>query len=390
MEHVHRQEVSAIYTLMHKDTPVAVFSAGENTSSLRAEKECVNAVDIVDRELYGKIVGGMQLQEFLELRKAPKQRAHIEELFRRLNVDLLSNFLNASYGLSLNDTVWVKPDGAGANWACANLYRNDFSDMIAQCAFSGTGLHPDRFPCFSPEFTTDGMLPKCWVREGDKVLLLKGSTEEMNCKNSGFEPYAEYYASKVAERMGFYPYVDYDLRYVNGSLASSCVLFTSEDVAYVSMDRELRRLLLTDDEYECVLERDHLMEAYKDITFFDCLICNPDRHPGNFGLLKRTDDCSVIGLSPIFDNGMSLGALWVYDNYAGEDIVAYTGHGGPLLFGGRSYVEIGRLFADSRRREAAERLIGWTIPKHPSHNWPDWKYEAMNELLQHQIKAILA
>jgi len=47
------------------------------------------------------------------------------------------------------------------------------------------------------------------------------------------------------------------------------------------------------------------------------------------------------------------------------------------------------LFLNDRRRAALERLRGWTIPKHPKYNWPEWKYEAMNELLQHQVREIL-
>lgn len=102
-----------------------------------------------------------------------------------------------------------------------------------------------------------------------------------------------------------------------------------------------------------------------------------------------TFELVTVGLSPIFDNGRGLGSMWVRDNYDKDSIVEYTAKEGPRLFDGRGYVSVGRLYLNERRRAALERLKGWTIPKHSLYNWPDWKYEAMNELLQHQVRHIL-
>ena len=45
----------------------------------------------------------------------------------------------------------------------------------------------------SPEFTTDGALPKAWRRIDNSVFLFKGSTAYLKASNGGNEPYSEYY-----------------------------------------------------------------------------------------------------------------------------------------------------------------------------------------------------
>lgn len=378
------------YSLMNKDVCVAEFSLVEEENEYGAPVSNIEELRIFERNLYFSIVGAVGLKEFLLDRKAPKHRRHIEELFHYLDMKSLTNFLSISYGLSLNDSVWVRPQDVALKWRDVNAYDNKFSEVIAHYAFSGAGFGGLQLRATSPEYTTDGALPKCWIRDPDGTIKLqKGSSSDLGFRNSGFEPCAEFYAAHVAKQLRLYPFVDYDVRKVDGKLSSICGLFTSENTAYVSMAKELCRLSMVAEGYPEVLKKHSLGESYKDLIFFDCLICNPDRHLGNFGLLKRSVDYRVVGLSPIFDNGMGLGSLWVKDNYDGDDIIAYTGKEGPRLFGGRGYIPVGRSYADDRRRAAAERLRGWTIPKHPLYNWPDWKYDAMNELLQHQVREIL-
>ena len=80
----------------------------------------------------------------------------------------------------------------------------------------------------SPEFTTNGMLPKCWRRVSGKVYLYKDGTE--GASNTGFEPYSEFYAAQVAQAMGINA-IPYNLSKWKGRLCSTCELFTSKDVS---------------------------------------------------------------------------------------------------------------------------------------------------------------
>ena len=63
---------------------------------------------------------------------------------------------------------------------------------------------------------------------------------------------------------------------------------------------------------------------------------------------------------------------------------------GPCLQPDFGFIDTGKALLNEQRRAAIERLRNWEIPKHPMYNFPAEKYEAMNDLLQHQIKKILS
>ena len=66
--------------------------------------------------------------------------------------------------------------------------------------------------------------------EGDGIYLYKGGTE--GAANTGNEPYSEYYACQIADKMGI-SCVQYDLENWKGILASKCRLFTDIDTSFV-------------------------------------------------------------------------------------------------------------------------------------------------------------
>lgn len=379
------------WELFNKNERIASFTLGQVVQSgfedLSSGMYKPANLRVHHQSLYSRIVGAQSLEGFLASRKAPKQRAHIQALFGYLNLDDLRNFLNISYGLSMIDTIWVRPVGLLATWEDVNLFDNNFSDVVAHYAFTGSGFQGLQLAGTSPEYGTDGALPKCWIRDTNgEVKLLKGSTAQLGFRNSGFEPHAEYYASQIAKRMSYYPYVEYDVVNMKGGISSLCPLFTSKELAYISMAKELATRGRPWTEYLSVLADNSLGESYRDLLFFDCVICNTDRHLGNFGLVTDTTSYGTVSLSPIFDNGESLGHLWMPDN--ADSILEYASHLGPKLMS-ESFVTVGRQLLNERRRAALERLKGWTVPKHTRYNWPELKYEAMNDLVQHQIKQIL-
>src|SRR5699024_5503125 len=79
----------------------------------------------------------------------------------------------------------------------------------------------------SPEFGTDGRFAKCWVRDADGIRLYKAGSNTFE-----MEPISEYLASQLA--MAFCKdAVHYDLTFYHGKLASTCALFTSEEIGLV-------------------------------------------------------------------------------------------------------------------------------------------------------------
>lgn len=372
-----------VYTLMNKDTPIADITFGESDNLVGGALKSISNIRIRNPVLYDACIGKCSLMRFLESRKAPKHRAHIQKMFSYLDFSDITVFLDITKGLSMIDTLWVRGADEDTPWESVSLFRNEFNDVIAHYAFEGTGVFGQQFLTTSPEYTTDGMLPKMWKREGDMVCLYKGVSS--GASNAGREAVAEYYASEIVRRFNGHPYVKYDVLERNGKQMSKCEAFTSESVAYVSMAR-MMGVLGADDPFS-VIRRFSMADQWKAMTLFDCLICNTDRHLGNFGVLADTETYTPISLSPIFDDGLGCGVYW---NIGHPPIWEEADVNAPHpLYPQYTYTQLGRLVLTDGLRPCVERLKGWTIPKHPLCNYSDSHYQALNEMLQHQVRNIL-
>ena len=115
-----------------------------------------------------------------------------------------------------------------------HLYENPFSNALVALAFTGYGSNLRSSLRSSPEFTTNGVLPKCWRRVDGKVTLYKGAT--IGAFDTRSEPYSEFFAVQVAAAMGIRA-VPYGLSKWKGVLCSACELFTSIDVDYLPVGR---------------------------------------------------------------------------------------------------------------------------------------------------------
>ena len=54
-------------------------------------------------------------------------------------------------------------------------------------------------------------------------------------------------------------------------------------------------------------------ETFEDLMLFDALICNKDRHLGNFGMIVDNNTNKILRAAPIFDNGFSMMNFLTYD-----------------------------------------------------------------------------
>ena len=63
-------------------------------------------------------------------------------------------------------------------------------------------------------------------------------------------------------------------------------------------------------------------------VIFDFIICNSDRHLRNIGLLFNSDTYEVIGLAPIFDNGVGMLSYYIL----GDDLEKYLKDYIPKLY----------------------------------------------------------
>lgn len=146
------------YILMNKDLPLTSFH-------LRDIGEWHFELSDI-RALSGSPYAEEHCLESLLYRRAPdKNREYLEKLLKYVKINGISEYLYITHGLSLNDTLWFKPADApqDVNWQTVNLYDNEFDEIIAHFTLCGQGLAGSYTKPISPEFGTNGMLPKCWA-----------------------------------------------------------------------------------------------------------------------------------------------------------------------------------------------------------------------------------
>ena len=286
-------------------------------------------------------------------------------------------------GLSLNDSYWIVPLGFEGKFSEYNLYDNRFSNVLSLVAYTGVGGDREAFTT-SPELTTQGMLRKAWrFIEGKGIWLYKGGTT--GAANAGREPYSEFYASQIAERMGLNA-VHYDLEYWKGILASKCKLFTDIDTAYIPVGNLVKSggIKACLDFYESISPEAE--EELRSMLVFDAVIYNEDRHFGNFGVLRDNRSGKITGPAPVFDNGVSLFNYAMPEDFANIHEYAQT-RTNPY---GLSFENVCREVMGPRQRSQLRRLIGFSFTRHPSINLPEDHLKAIEEQLGWRVRELLS
>lgn len=320
--------------------------------------------------------GYTNLTDFLERRKAPKHRAHIAELLRQYGCQELDGYLDVTHALSLNDTFWVKRADSSLKWNEVSLYCNPFDEVISQAAFDGS-LNSSAFSSTSPEFSTDGQYAKCWMREDDTIWLYKTGGV------FGMEPLSEYLASQLAGCL-CPDAVTYDLGFYHGALISKCPLFTSEELGLakavvLTKDRTISGFLHY---FESIGSGD----AFRRMCILDALILNTDRHSGNFGVLYQNDAIQVQKMSPVFDNNRSL--LFDLDDDQLKHTEWCIRHCSPRL--GVDFITTARGLMTDAIRNDLKNLQDFCFEQHPKFQAPQQRLDSLTQIMQRQLKEILA
>lgn len=282
------------YLLMNKDNVV-----GEYNSRLE------------DVNIIGKLpYGYTNLRDWAEDRKRFTCANRAKEFLEEIGIKDMQEFIDLVHCISLSDTFWIKRAHSKVSWDAVSPYRNNYSDLISAYALEGIKIARSDGNYMSPEISTGGTFPHTWkFNNGDIRFIKAGSKYTLGGRNSGREPYSEYYAHKVAEFLNFRS-VDYKLRYHerrDGRIeaVTECKCYTSENVGSVTAHR------LGLDSYEDVIEYCRKLgdESYKtvlDMLFLDCLLMNTDRHFSNIEFLMNNDTLEIIEIAPIYDNNWSL------------------------------------------------------------------------------------
>jgi len=350
----------------------------------------------IDLELTGEGV-----LKWLNRRTIPKNRAYVHNILNTMGLSLrdIKGIIDVCKGLSLNDSYWVVPEGFDGKFADYNLYENRFSEVLALTALTGESLSEDKARRIrtSPEFTTNGMLPKAWRYNNGRILLFKGGVwRQYATAPDPLEPYSEYYAAQIAEAMGLNP-VKYGLSRWKTVLGCTCELFTDIDTAFVPMSSLVGRQIKDIDPSRCYsvcgdwfkdFDRENgtdLFGYFASTIVFDSLILNEDRHLGNFGVLRDNHSGKITGNAPIFDNGISL------FNYSSiQELRKLDTHKQAYAnYFKQPFNSQAKEFGGALQAEQLSRLSDFKFKKHSRYNWDSERMGIIQEYIHKRVAELI-
>ncbi len=374
------------YELRHFNTPLLRFTATEDSSmpDIQIQWFDESNINLIPLDLE---ISNEGLAKWLKHRTIPKNRAYVHNFLSKcgLNINRPMNIIKVSKGLSLNDCYWVVEEGFEGNFEKYNLYDNRFSEILALIAFTGYGSSIRTSLASCPEFTTNGMLPKCWRRSSGTIKLYKGGTK--GASNTGNEPYSEYYAAQVAKVLGINA-INYGLSKWKGELCSTCELFTSKEYSFLPVGRIITAggMKAVREYYEKLGEE--YVEALQDMIILDAVICNTDRHFGNFGFLIDNKTNKIVAPAPLFDHGNSL------FNYAGEDDLeseekfqTYVDTLLPCVYD--DFITTAKKELTAKHREGLRHLLNFKFKKHTRYNLAQNRLELIEKQIQKRARVLL-
>ena len=374
------------YELKHFDTTLVRFSATEDTNTPEIKILWLNEAkkDLFPLDLELTDIG---ISKWLKHRTIPKNRAYVHNFLSKcgLNINRPMTIIKVSKGLSLNDCYWVVEEGFEGTYDKFNLYDNRFSQILALIAFTGYGSSIRTSLASCPEFTTNGMLPKCWRRKDGKILLYKGGTS--GASNTGNEPYSEYYAVQVAKALGI-NVIEYGLSKWKGELCSTCELFTSKYYSFLPVGRVVTSggMKAVREYYENLGQS--FVDALNDMLVLDAVIMNTDRHFGNFGFIIDNNTNKIVAPAPLFDHGNSL------LNFAGRDdlesekaLSAYAETLVPCVYD--DFIGTAKKVLTPKHREGLRKLLEFKFKKNSRYNLPDNRLKMLEKIIHTQAKLLL-
>lgn len=367
------------YLLKSKNTPLAVFSVEKSTTTLQGKAlvgYAVHVEKIFEENRYllpvvlRERVHDQDMERWLRQRLSPTGKRILEEIAaaqKRAREEADNPLFHARWTklLSLNDTFWVDAEDSADTWEEVNLFENTFSKDIGDLVFSASLERILSFRERSPEFTSKGMMKKCWVRRKDGLFLLKSDTF-MASPDGRSQVAMEWFAQQVAEVMGI-PHVPYTIEdYVHADgereLVCACPIFTSPETGFVEASQLGAPSLedLRSARGQLLLAQQYATDAYADMMIFDVLVGNHDRHLNNYGFLFATDSGDMLDFAPLFDNGFALTVGSRIPRHFSLEAWRRE-HGAAFL----SFERQAQLFLAERHRSALEKIRHMELEPHP-------------------------
>ena len=294
-----------IYTLMHKDIPVAEVRLPFAKNKLEVIALHQTAHLPVGVSVCRGQVDTAALNEWWTDRFIPDTRSGLNEAHSDFDLPDPYILLILNHGLSLSDHYWLSQKGT-LSWDQLNFFTNPFPTSIGDALMGKRRFDGVSFR--SPDLTCNGNLKKCWaILDGKRCLVKAGSDPFQQ------QPFNEAIASKIAERLGI-PHTPYTVLWDDGVPYSVCEDFVTPDTELIPAWRMMQ--IQKKDNQTSVYQHycncceklgiPNVAHALDQMMVLDYLIANEDRHFNNFGLLRNPDTLEWLGPAPIYDSGSCL------------------------------------------------------------------------------------
>lgn len=359
------------YLLMNKNNVVMEFKS----------EVVLASSSYVSTQLVGKLPYGFKdIGNWLEHRQAAKHRQHIKALMEQCGCLSIEGFIRVMHCTSINDTFWVKENTEPVCWEDVSLYSNEFNETISKLAFEGVGLFGEQFSSTSPEFGTAGAYAKCCTKDvsGAMYMLKRGTTGYVN---AGLEPYCEVLSSELYSIIT-QDSVPYGLVTHHGTKASKCEIFTNDAIglapyAHVGTESGVRALAF--------YEKYGSGDKFRNMLVADAICFNEDRHAGNHGVLFDNDTLDILGMSPIYDNNISMLPYAMSTDF--DNVNGYLLDHDTRL--GDTWVSTARGALTSETRTRLINLRGYEFDFKGDEKFPLARVHVMERLVDQQIKRVL-
>lgn len=296
------------YNLMHQNIPV--LQCDIDYGHITKVTDIYNAKHAPVGTYDKNGVARKKLIDWFERRSIPASRDGIKEILKQLGIHTTNELLEKSYGLSLSDQYWIRPEGTDLTWETVNFFQNPFSDDMGTLLLEGKLFVDSRkLNLASPDNTLDGWLRKKWkIIDGERCLYKSGSGPFFQ------EPLNENIATELCRLLGV-KHIPYGLEFSeHGNPYSVCRDYITSDTELVTAYAmsSLLKQSGSESDYAHYIRTcqefgiSDITESVDRMICVDYIMANTDRHWTNFGVVRDANTLEFLEPFPIYDTGTSL------------------------------------------------------------------------------------
>ena len=162
------------FTLMHREIKVADVEM-DSFYHIKSIKNIYAAEHMPVGTMQKQDADQQALAKWWSRRTIPKGRTRLQEVLDIRNMLTSKELLKDSFGLSLSDQYWLKPEDSSVSWEQIQFFDNDFSEQFGEMMLGNLEI-TECFDTMTPDVTLEGQMTKAWkVRDGERVLIKGGS-----------------------------------------------------------------------------------------------------------------------------------------------------------------------------------------------------------------------